>query len=271
MPSVESEFAANIARFSGFADVYDAYRPRPPAALADVLCALAGVAQPALVVDLGCGTGSSTRYWAKRAGRAVGVEPSADMRRQAEAATAAANVTYRAGLSHETGLPDRCADLMTCSQSLHWMLPEPTFTEAARVLRPGGVFAAYDYDWPPITPRWEVQAAYMRFRAGIEPLIQTHPVEDGLVSFDKAGHLERMRQSGRFRFTREFMLHNTDQGSAARLVGLALSLGAVQTLLKLGLSPAEIGIERLRDEVTALLRTDTEQWYWTSRVRVGIL
>jgi len=69
----DPEFAANIARFTGFADVYDAYRPRPPAVLADVLCALAGVVRPALVVDLGCGTGSSTRYWAERAGQVVGV------------------------------------------------------------------------------------------------------------------------------------------------------------------------------------------------------
>lgn len=267
----DSEFAANVARFTGFADVYDTYRPRPPAALADVLCALAGGAQPGMVVDLGCGTGSSTRYWAERAGRVVGVEPSADMRRQAEASTQAGNVTYRAGYSHDTGLPDQYADIITCSQSLHWMLPEPTFAEAARVLRPGGVFAALDYDWPPITPRWEVQEAFQRFRSGMNELAHANSVEHGLVSFEKSGHLDRMRQSGRFRFTREFMLHHTDEGSAARLVGLALSLGAVQSLLKLGLSPADIGIERLRDELAPLMGTATERWYWTSRVRIGIV
>ncbi len=271
MPSPDPDFAANIARFTGFAGVYDAYRPRPPAALADVLCALAGVERPALVVDLGCGTGSSTRYWAERAKVVVGVEPSDDMRRQAELATSAANVTYHAGYSHQSGIPNHCADIITCSQSLHWMLPEPTFAEAARVLRPKGVFAAYDYDWPPITPRWQVQAAYIRFRAGLDGLIHAHPVEDGLVNFEKSGHLARMHDSGHFRFSREFMFHHADEGSAARLVGLALSLGAVQTLLKLGLSPAEIGIERLKDELSALMGTATERWYWTSRVRVGIV
>ena len=40
------------------------------------------------------------------------------------------------------------ADIVTCSQSFHWMEPEPTLAEIARILRPGGVFAAYDYDWP---------------------------------------------------------------------------------------------------------------------------
>src|SRR5947207_1210964 len=92
-----------------------------------------------------------------------GEDRSDDMRRQAEARTAAlpagGNVRYQAGFSIATGLPDGCADLVTCSQSLHWMDPEPTFAEVARILRSGGVFAAYDCDWPP-TVHWEAEAAY---------------------------------------------------------------------------------------------------------------
>lgn len=262
---------ANWQRFTGFADVYDAYRPRPPAALADVLGALAGVARPSLVVDLGSGTGTSTRYWAERAERAIGVEPSADMRRQAEAVTSAVNVSFREGFSHDTGLPDACADIVTCSQSLHWMLPDPTFAEAARVLRPGGIFAALDYDWPPITPRWETQDAYRRFTAGIRDLESIRPIREGLISAEKSGHLGRMEESGRFRFTREFMLHHVDEGSASRLVGLALSMGSVQSLRKAGLSDAEIGLEKLRDDLAALGGDEPERWYWTSRIRMGVV
>lgn len=265
------ELNANWQRFTGFADVYDAYRPRPPAALAAVLCALAQTERPALVVDLGSGTGTSTRYWAERAEQVIGVEPSADMRRQAESATTAANVTFREGFSHEFGLPDSCADIVTCSQSLHWMLPGPTFAEAARVLRPGGVFAAHDYDWPPVTPRWETQAAHRRFVAGIRELEQAHAIREKLVSAEKSGHLGRMQESGQFRFTREFMLHHVDEGSAGRLVGLVLSLGSVQTLRKMGLSDAEIGIDRLRADLAAIDDDTQERWYWTSRIRVGIV
>ena len=262
---------ANWQRFTGFADTYDAFRPRPPAALADVLCGLAGTDRPALVVDLGSGTGSSTRYWADRAGRVIGVEPSADMRRQAESAMAAANVSFREGFSHETGLPDNSADIVTCSQSLHWMLPGPTFTEAARILRPGGVFAALDYDWPPVTPRWETQEAHRRFMAGVRELEQTHAIREKLVSADKSGHLTRMRESDQFRFTREFMLHHVDEGSADRLVGLMLSLGTVQKLRKMGLSETEIGLDRLRADLVAIGGDVPERWYWTSRIRVGIV
>ena len=51
---------ANANRFSGFADLYDKVRPTPPAVLADLITTYAG-GQPGVTVDLGCGTGLSTR------------------------------------------------------------------------------------------------------------------------------------------------------------------------------------------------------------------
>jgi SAM-dependent methyltransferase len=38
-----------------------------------------GMKRPTLVVDLGCGTGTSTFYWRGYADRVIGVEPNADM------------------------------------------------------------------------------------------------------------------------------------------------------------------------------------------------
>src|SRR3984893_18785877 len=82
-----------------------------------------------------------------------------DMRTQAirkiEHHPYAAHIAYREGVAHRTGLPDGCADIVTCAQSLHWMEPTSTLAEVARILRPGGLFAAYDYDWPP-TLHWEL-------------------------------------------------------------------------------------------------------------------
>jgi len=78
----------------GFAADYDRYRPRPPAALLELLPALAGVERPRLVVDLGSGTGLSTRFWADVADVAVGVEMNEAMRDFSEEATEAPNVRY---------------------------------------------------------------------------------------------------------------------------------------------------------------------------------
>ena len=98
-----TDFKGNIERFSGFADLYDRYRPAPPTILAEILTRLAGGTFPHCVVDLGSGTGLSTRYWADKARQVIGIEPTADMRRQAEAQTTASNVSYREGFSHQTG------------------------------------------------------------------------------------------------------------------------------------------------------------------------
>jgi SAM-dependent methyltransferase len=160
MTDSANDFTANIERFSGFADIYDQHRPGPPGALADSVLHFAGLGRPRLVVDLGSGTGLATRYWAAHADAVVGIEPSADMRHQAELATPLSKVTYREGFSHDTGLDDRCTQVVAVSQALHWMEPEGTFREVARILEPGGVFAACDYDWPPMTGAWEADAAF---------------------------------------------------------------------------------------------------------------
>src|SRR4051812_18759361 len=111
---------------TGFAAHYDRFRPRPPRDLLDVLCRYARTDRPARVVDLGCGTGLSTRAWSGVAERTIGIEPNAAMLASAEAAP---GVEFRQAFADDTGLDVGSADIVTCSQSLHWMEPEPTFAE----------------------------------------------------------------------------------------------------------------------------------------------
>ncbi len=268
----DADFSPTIERFTGFGADYDRARPSPPAALADLLLPIAGCAPPALpslVVDLGSGTGLSTRYWGAYARAVIGVEPSASMREQAEA-RGRANVTYRAGFSHATGLPDGCADLVVCSQALHWMEPAATFTEAARLLRTGGVFAACDYDWPPATPSWEVDRAYAGCMDGVRRLEREHGIAASVPRWAKSGHFERMRESGRFRYVRECLLHHTEEGDAERVVALLLSQGSVRSLLKLGLSEADLGIDTLRAAARNAFGSASSRWFWSARVRIGV-
>jgi ubiquinone/menaquinone biosynthesis C-methylase UbiE len=266
-----TDFSANVERFSGFADLYDRYRPEPPEVLGDLLCRLAQACPPERVVDLGCGTGLSTRYWATRARRVMGVDPSADMRRLAVQQTRAANIEYVEGFSHATGLPAGCADIVTCSQALHWMEPQATFTEAARILRPGGVFAAYDYDWPPATGFWQADQAYSECWERLQAAEHEANLGANVKRWTKEGHLGRMQASGCFRYTRELVLHHHEMGSAERLVGLLLSQGGVMTLLKAGRGEGSLGIAAFRETVHSLLGQGEHPWVWSSRVRVGIV
>ena len=271
MKDVKIHLQGNIERFSGFADAYDKFRPAPPAKLSGVLTRLAMIARPTLVVDLGSGTGLSTRYWANKADRVIGIEPTEDMRQAAIRQTQAKNIIYQEGYSHQTSLPDRCAQIITCSQSLHWMEPDATFQEVRRILQPGGVFAAFDYDWPPTTGRWEVDAAYEACMVQVSNLENSYKNPNPAQKWEKSSHLERMQASGCFRYAKEIVLHQVDQGNAERLVGLLLSQGGVMTLLKAGFTESQLGIDRFRELTTKVLGSHNQDWYWSSRVRLGIV
>jgi SAM-dependent methyltransferase len=251
---------------TGFAAGFDSNRPAPPPVLLDILCLAAQVDRPRLVVDLGSGTGLSTRPWAERADQVIGVEASPEMRAQAEAATGADNVRFVQAYAQATGLPDGEADLVTCSQALHWMEPEPTFAEAARLLRPGGVFAAYDYDWPPVV-NWEVESAFeevlRRVRAGRRP-------DGGPMRFSKEGHLDRIKGSGHFRYAREIVFHSRDRADAQRIVGMAFSLGPLTVLLGNGQSEEELGLAALREAAERALGDRTVDIFVGYRIRLGV-
>ena len=64
--------------WTGKASSYNRVRPTPPPALLDLLTQLIGMPHPALVVDLGSGTGLSTAIWGERAERVIGIEPNAE-------------------------------------------------------------------------------------------------------------------------------------------------------------------------------------------------
>lgn len=268
--TIQSHLSANVERFSGFASLYNDVRPQPPQIICDILTQLAQVERPRLVIDLGSGTGLSTRIWAERAEQIVGIEPSGEMRARAEARTTLSeNIRYVEGFSHQTGLPDASADIVTCSQSLHWMEPSETFAEAARVLRDGGVFAAYDNDWPP-TCSAVAEIAYTNFETRAEAIGTERGFYRGVKEWDKPGHLARMQTSGKFSYTKEIAFHNAERGDAARLIGLAMSQGSIATCLKNGLSEDEIGATEFRRAVERALGDRAVTFWFSYRMRVGI-
>lgn len=248
-----------MLRFEGIARLYDAHRPAPPAALAELLLRLV---QPSLVVDLGSGTGLSTHYWAPHAERVVGIEPSDAMRAEAERG-AAAHVSFRRATAEATGLERASATLVTCAQALHWLEPVATFREVARILRPGGVFVAFDYDWPPLTGNWRVDAAYERAAARARALEREH----GLVGprWDKESHARRLRESGHFAYVRELSMHHTDDGDAERLLGLFGSQSHVALLRDRGIDAGEAELRQV-----ARAELSPGPWLWSCRVRLAV-
>jgi SAM-dependent methyltransferase len=126
--------------YDGIATGYDQARPDyPPDALA-VLTVQAGD----LVADTGAGTGIFSRQLARSFPEAqvIGVEPGADMRRTAEAASLElANLRFVAGAAEALPFPDGCLALVTAATAAHWFDRPLFYAQAFRCLRDGGRLA----------------------------------------------------------------------------------------------------------------------------------
>lgn len=256
----------------GIGGRYNAVRPRPPDELLDALTRYAKVDKPLLVVDVGCGTGLSTFVWSARAQRVIGVEPSGEMREVAEQhqrQSGVRNVEFRDGTADNTGLADGVADIVTVSQGFHYMEPVAALAEATRLLRPGGVFAAYDYDWlPELAP--EVGRAYTAYRDRLGEHWVRLGLDRRLSEWDKDGHLLRIRSSGHFQLVREFSVAHTDAGSADRVIGLATVIGEDALIRASGVTDEALGLDHLRAVARRVLGDGTQEWRWTYRVRLGV-
>lgn len=256
--------------WTGKASSYDRVRPAPPPALLDLLTQLIDMPRPALVVDVGSGTGLSTAIWGERAERVIGIDPNADMRKEAahkvENYPYAVHIEYREGVADQTGLPDGCADIVTAAQSFHWMEPAATLAEIARILRPGGLFAAYDYDSPPAI-HWELDRLAQEVTSRIVRLIQERGLAHTLKIWPKNKSLDPLRESGHFRFTREVLLHHIEQGDAARFLEMMQS-SALSNQFQF--SEQEIGFDLLRQAAFRHIGSELIPWYFSYRVRIGI-
>ena len=126
--------------FSGVANRYADFRPHYPAALFDYLATL--VPRAALVWDCAAGTGQATIELAERFDQVVATDAS---REQIASATPRAGVEYRVAVAEESGLADASVGLITVAQALHWFDLDRFYAEVQRVLRPGGVLAAWAY------------------------------------------------------------------------------------------------------------------------------
>ena len=112
-------------------------------------------APSAVVLDLGCGTGVVARALAAASGfsgRVIGIEQSPAFvevaRRFADAEGVGDRVEFRVGDVHALDVPDASVDAVIAHTTIsHVTDPLGVLREAARVLRPGGAFAAFDGDY----------------------------------------------------------------------------------------------------------------------------
>lgn len=128
-------------RFTGLAQIYAKARPTYPEAAIDFVIEKCGLNANSLLVDVGCGTGISSRLFAERQIPTIGIDPNDDMRKEAIEENAKQRMEWLSFIgasSEQTGLQDSVADVVLAAQAFHWFKPEPTLKEFKRILKPDG-------------------------------------------------------------------------------------------------------------------------------------
>ncbi|MBU5594286.1 class I SAM-dependent methyltransferase [Amphibacillus sp. MSJ-3] len=263
----------NIDRFYGYSQFYNQNRPIPPNTMIKILTRYL-THKPNQVVDVGCGTGLSSFIWLNQANNIIGVEPNDEMREVAiaqwQAQEEPKNLRFVKGMSDQLDIDSDSVDILTCSQSFHWMDPQPTLREFARVLRTGGVFAAYDCDWPP-SFTMEVEEHYQALIEQAESYITELAASEQLAfKWNKDDHLRQIRDSQLFSFSKEIVFHHWEPCDAGRYANIALSQGGLQTALKLGTNDLHDAISAFQQHVEEAFGGESQEILFSYRMRLGI-
>lgn len=137
---------ASLDLFSDKSDLYALARPKYPQAIYDFLSSC--VTHKNKVWDCATGNGQAAIALAE-----IFNEVQATDLSEQQIAQAVLNdkITYSVQPAEHTNFDDKYFDLITVAQAIHWFDFEKFWPEALRVLKHGGVFAAWGYDWPKIS------------------------------------------------------------------------------------------------------------------------
>lgn len=130
---------------------YDLFRIQYPRELYEYILQHAPARHTA--IDVGCGTGQAIRGLAGSVSRVIGVDPSDT---QIGSAFQAPNVEYIVGPAESFACPPELVgrvDVITIAQAMHWFHMQAFVRQCDRLLKPGGIVAAWTYPLCRVEPK----------------------------------------------------------------------------------------------------------------------
>ncbi|MCA9621725.1 MAG: class I SAM-dependent methyltransferase [Myxococcales bacterium] len=146
-------------RFTATVDDYRRHRPDYPEALIDWIVEDGGLSRGDRVVDLGCGTGISSRQLAARGLAVIGVDPNEAMLEAAR--SQGGGVTYLRGDGETLHLDPPKVQAIVGGQSFHWLDLDRALPRFRELLAPGGR----------VIPFWNLRDASQPLMAAYEALL----------------------------------------------------------------------------------------------------
>ena len=249
-------------RFLGYANTYDEGRPKMSSKAISLLKIYFN-REINTIVDIGCGTGLSTEVCNKFANNVIGIEPSIDMLSIAKTKEND-KMKFIKGYGEKTGLESEFADIVICSQSFHWMEPEKTIKEIYRILKKGGIFAAVDAEYPPvINKELEILNNYLKKKTAM--------LENPESKWrDKAEHLNNIRKSGLFEYSREICFEDNEKYDKERFKKFLLSQSSMQHAIKYKYSEIADELNVLDEKLENIFKGKTLNAIYSYKMRIAI-
>ncbi|XP_077998828.1 putative methyltransferase DDB_G0268948 [Glandiceps talaboti] len=122
-----------------------------------------------LAIDVGCGSGQSTRFLSDHFETVIGCDVSKAQLDAAKDRETPRNVKYDFGSDESIPADDNAVDLITVAQAIHWFDLKKFYKEVDRVLKPNGCLAIYGHGVVQFTRNTkgpELQAVHDEFRYG---------------------------------------------------------------------------------------------------------
>ncbi|MGI6029833.1 MAG: class I SAM-dependent methyltransferase [Candidatus Heteroscillospira sp.] len=264
------DFSRNINVFSGMSQIYERGRPAVSPELADMLEQYLGH-KPDCVVDVGCGTGKSLSVWTSRARSIYGLEPNKEFHGVAERKFSSENNMHILDdYGEEISLPDSSADLITCVQVFHWLDTEHALSEFNRILVPGGIAAACDFSFPPVSI-WEADRAYAELLQLQKEMDRKYPeLNKNVFEGDKAQNLRKFQESGYFAYCRNASFICSEQFDAQRYVDLAFSQSILRRVEDAQIPEAMPVIKAFKETVFKAFGSSTIETRFCMQLTIGV-
>ena len=127
--------------FSGHASEYATFRPQYPEALYEFLAD--HCQQNDAAWDCATGNGQAALSLARHFKKIFATDASTE---QIASAEPNQQISYSIAPAESSGIEDASVDLVTIAQALHWFDIDAFFAEVTRVLKQGGLLAAWSYE-----------------------------------------------------------------------------------------------------------------------------
>ncbi|XP_077998221.1 putative methyltransferase DDB_G0268948 [Glandiceps talaboti] len=139
----------NLWASGTIAEAYQKFRPTYPNEVLERILRFLAHKNPGpwrLAIDVGCGSGQSTRMLSDHFETVIGCDVSKAQLAEGKKGENPRNVKYQLGSDSSIPAEDNSVDLVTSAMAAHWFDLKKFYSEVDRVLKPNGCLALYGYE-----------------------------------------------------------------------------------------------------------------------------